>query len=49
MLKNAPMFKKQAKLGASGRGKSTILRAQAASKSMGRTIPTPTAGAGYKK
>lgn len=30
MLKNAPMFKKQTKAGTAGRGKSAILRAQAA-------------------
>ncbi|KAK9727915.1 hypothetical protein QE152_g18947 [Popillia japonica] len=30
MLKNAPMFKKQTKSGTAGRGKSAILRAQAA-------------------
>ncbi|XP_072024230.1 small nuclear ribonucleoprotein Sm D3-like [Amphiura filiformis] len=36
MLKNAPMFKKAGVKGAAGRGKSAILRAQAAAKGRGR-------------
>ncbi|GLV37024.1 Small ribonucleoprotein particle protein SmD3 [Carabus blaptoides fortunei] len=39
MLKNAPMFKKQTKAGTAGRGKSAILRAQAA-RGRGRGGPT---------
>lgn len=44
MLKNAPMFKKQTKAGTAGRGKSAILRAQAA-RGRGRGGP-PTRGGG---
>ncbi|KAL3271357.1 hypothetical protein HHI36_021841 [Cryptolaemus montrouzieri] len=43
MLKNAPMFKKQTKAGTAGRGKSAILRAQAA-RGRGRGIQQPTRG-----
>ncbi|KAJ8956057.1 hypothetical protein NQ318_016507 [Aromia moschata] len=40
MLKNAPMFKKQTKAGTAGRGKSAILRAQAArGRGRGQTPP----------
>ncbi|KAF5281856.1 hypothetical protein FQR65_LT14500 [Abscondita terminalis] len=43
MLKNAPMFKKQTKSGTAGRGKSAILRAQAA-RGRGRGVIPPVRG-----
>ncbi|XP_065173139.1 small nuclear ribonucleoprotein Sm D3 [Atheta coriaria] len=45
MLKNAPMFKKQTKAGTAGRGKSAILRAQAA-RGRGRGGGNPAARGG---
>lgn len=45
MLKNAPMFKKQTKTGTAGRGKSAILRAQAA-RGRGRGGPPGPPGRG---
>lgn len=47
MLKNAPMFKKQTKAGTAGRGKSAILRAQAArGRGRGAAMPANRGGRG---